>query len=90
MSHTLILCESCHRHIRAGEGACPFCRATSVGLTSRAASVIAGVALVGALSHDASAQPINPRLHMDHAPAQGYGAPPHSPFEPGLPQTVER
>ena len=90
MSDTLVLCESCHRHIRASEGRCPFCRTTKSPVASHAVAVIAGVALVGALSHDASAQPINPRLRMEHSPAQGYGAPPHSPFEPGQPQTVER
>lgn len=76
MSEALVLCSGCSRHVRAHEPACPFCRV--VRAPSRAAALLAGAVLAGALAQGAAvdAQPLGPRLNMDHAPAQGYGAPP--------------
>lgn len=81
MSESLVPCSACRRHVRAGESSCPFCRASRVG----AAAVVAGALCLGALVHDASAQPVSPRLQMEHAPAQGYGAPPLDPSRLGVP-----
>lgn len=76
----LVLCSGCSRHVRAHESACPFCRV--VRAPSRAAALLAGALLAGALSQggDAHAQLLGPRETMQHAPAQGYGAPPS--FDP--------
>ncbi len=83
MSEALVLCSGCSRHVREHERACPFCRA--VRAPSRAAALLAGAVLAGALAQGAAvdAQPIAPRLTLEHAPAQGYGAPPlfHRPGE---------
>lgn len=80
MNEPLVPCSACRRHVRAGESSCPFCRASRVG----AAAVVAGALCLGALAHDASAQPLPPRLQMEHAPAQGYGAPPLDPSRLGV------
>ena len=76
MSEALVLCPGCSRHVREHERACPFCRV--VRAPSRAAALLAGAVFAGALSQGEGlhAQPLGPRFDMDHAPAQGYGAPP--------------
>ncbi|MDO9019724.1 MAG: hypothetical protein Q8S73_41255 [Deltaproteobacteria bacterium] len=83
MSEALVPCPACHRHVRASEPACPFCagRPSPTGARS-AAWLLASAALAGVLAHGApaEAQP-SPRLGMEHAPAQGYGAPPM--YDPG-------
>ncbi len=84
MTHPLAPCPACSRHIRTTETACPFCGAarpqegpSSVRTGTRALG-LAGALLAASLSAGggADAQPMSPRLTMDHAPAQGYGAPP--------------
>jgi hypothetical protein len=89
MSEALVLCSGCSRHVREHERACPFCRV--VRAPSRAAALLAGAVFAGALSQNGElhSQPLGPRLTMDHAPAQGYGAPPSydrmAPLEPPAP-----
>lgn len=89
MTHALTLCDHCHRHVRASERACPFCTAARPAAPSRLSAVaVVGAALVG-LASDAAAQPLPPRLTIEHGGgAQGYGGPPYHPF-PGL-DPVER
>lgn len=83
MTNTFIVCNGCFRHVRASDASCPFCRSAreATAPSARVVAMVAGAALVGALSHDASAQNIPTRLHPEHAPAAGYGAPP---VPPGL------
>ncbi len=80
MSHSLIPCPGCSRHVRAGEDACPFCAApvtsqserTSAG--SQSARVV--VALAAALTASASL-------------AACYGAPPHQGGQLIYPRVVQ-
>jgi hypothetical protein len=84
MTDALVPCPACCRHLRASEPACPFCRAPrplaapSTVTTGNGASRLAGALLAATVSLTglADAQPLHPRLGMEHAPAQGYGAPP--------------
>jgi hypothetical protein len=83
MTETLVTCASCSRHVRASEATCPFClvaREPSTHTRTSLAALAFGAALAGAVPADA--QPA-PRLTMEHAPAQGYGAPPFHPFGGG-------
>lgn len=44
----MIECETCHRHIRASEGSCPFCRSTartSLGISGATVMNLVGGAL---------------------------------------------
>ena len=83
MTEALVSCAACSRHVRASETACPFChvaREPSAATRTSLAALAFGAALAGAVPADA--QPA-PRLGMEHAPAQGYGAPPLHPFPGG-------
>lgn len=83
MTEALVSCAACSRHVRASETACPFCRVArepSAATRTSLAALAFGAALAGAVPADA--QPA-PRLGMEHAPAQGYGAPPLHPFPGG-------
>lgn len=84
MTNALVPCPACCRHLRATEPACPFCRAPrplagpSTDATASGALRLAGALLAATVSLTglADAQPVHPRIGMEHAPAQGYGAPP--------------
>lgn len=83
MTEALVSCAACSRHVRASETACPFCRVArepSAATRTSLAALAFGAALAGAAP--AGAQPAS-RLGMEHAPAQGYGAPPLHPFPGG-------
>ena len=46
MNHQrLVLCESCHRHIRSGEATCPFCQAQAKARDHSRAGVVVALAL---------------------------------------------
>ncbi len=95
MTEALIVCAGCHRHHRSSESACPFCGA-SVGATMPSARpgalhtavIAAALALAATQRAEAQINPADhPRIGMEHAPAAGYGAPPHvGPFEQQMPQ----
>jgi len=93
MTEALVVCVGCYRHVRSSERACPFCAAT-LGAPAAASrpgalhTAVIAAALALGLSDRAHAQqtpgPLgNPRIGMEHAPAQGYGAPPMM-RDPGL------
>lgn len=102
MTEALVVCVGCYRHVRSSERACPFCAAL-LGAPAPASrpgalhTAVIAAALALGLSDRAHAQqthgPLgNPRIGMEHAPAQGYGAPPmmRDPtlLGPGRPQPV--
>ena len=102
MTEALVVCVGCYRHVRSSERACPFCAAT-LGAPPPASrpgalhTAVIAAALALGLSDRAHAQqhpsvPGNPRIGMEHGPAQGYGAPPmmRDPtlLGPGQPQPV--
>lgn len=85
MSDTLLPCESCHRHLRAGSSLCPFCDAP-VRHGATVAALCLGAALAASLAAPAEAQAQSPRILLAQAPASAYGAPPD--FDPLLPGSI--
>jgi hypothetical protein len=85
MSDTLLPCESCHRHLRAGSSLCPFCDAP-VRHGATMAALCLGAALAASLAAPAEALAQSPRILLAQAPASAYGAPPD--FDPLLPGSI--
>lgn len=83
MSDTLLPCDSCHRHLRAGASQCPFCDA-AVRPSATVAALCLGAALAASLAAPSEALAQSPRILLAQAPASAYGAPPDTdPLFPG-------
>ncbi len=85
MSDTLLPCESCHRHLRAGTPQCPFCDA-AVRPSATVVALCLGAALVASLGTPSEAMAQSPRILLAQAPASAYGAPPD--IDPLLPGSI--
>ncbi len=84
MAHELTPCIACHRHVRAGDAACPFCGAApadAVEPRAPRAVAFACAALAGLMAPagDTNAHPHVPRDGIEHGPAPAYGGPPERP-----------
>jgi hypothetical protein len=75
MSDTLLPCDSCHRHLRAGTSQCPFCDA-AVRPSAAVTALCLGAALAASLAAPSEALAQSPRILLAQAPAAAYGAPP--------------
>lgn len=64
------LCDTCHRHVRPGEGACPFCgRSLRTAVAARLGTVV----LLGALEVACSDRPIEETAGGGTSPSTGTG-----------------